>query len=261
MDIISLLASDNYIVVNKDLIKEFGINTAIMVGELASEHRYYAKNDKLDDGYFYSTIENIQENTGLSRHQQKKALDDLKEQGIVDIVIKGIPAKRFIKFDVEKLANKFVKNLHTGVLKSDKLDSEKVTRNSNNINSNKETIIINNNNKDIYIPFDEIISYLNNRAGTSYRSSSKKTRDLIKARYNEGFMLDDFKTVIDKKCIDWLSNNDMCKYLRPETLFGNKFEGYLGQKTRELTTKDLEPFINFDEFTETPSNEQLDTLF
>lgn len=76
-----------------------------------------------------------------------------------------------------------------------------------------------------------VIAYLNEKAGTAYRSKTKKTRDLIKARFNEGFTVEDFKTVIDKKCAEWLGT-EYEKYLRPETLFGTKFEGYLNAKNR-----------------------------
>ncbi|MCR0266186.1 conserved phage C-terminal domain-containing protein [[Clostridium] innocuum] len=79
------------------------------------------------------------------------------------------------------------------------------------------------------IPYKQIIDYLNEKAGTQYRYKTPKTKEKIKARYNEGFSFNDFKTVIDKKCAEWLMNADMCKYLRPETLFGTKFEGYLNQ--------------------------------
>lgn len=87
--------------------------------------------------------------------------------------------------------------------------------------------------KDIYTPapYSEIIDYLNEKCGTAYRSKSKKTQDCIKARLNEGFTVDDFKKVIDNKAAEWLHDEKMCKFLRPETLFGNKFEGYLNQKT------------------------------
>lgn len=90
------------------------------------------------------------------------------------------------------------------------------------------------------IPYKEIIDYLNMRLGSNYRYTTNKTKDLIKARFNEGFNLDDFKIVIDKKCIEWM-NTDMQKYLRPETLFGTKFESYLNQQVKEkkLTTKDI----------------------
>ncbi|TOY71175.1 DNA replication protein [Leuconostoc citreum] len=79
------------------------------------------------------------------------------------------------------------------------------------------------------VPYKEIVDYLNEKTGSKYRSSGSKTKSLIKARTNEGFSLDDFKTVIEKKAKEW-SGTDMEKYLRPETLFSTKFEGYLNQK-------------------------------
>lgn len=79
----------------------------------------------------------------------------------------------------------------------------------------------------------KIIEYLNSKASTHYRTSNKSTQDKIIARLNEGYSLDDFIVVINNKCADWLGT-EMEKYLRPETLFGNKFEGYLNEKpTRE----------------------------
>ena len=80
------------------------------------------------------------------------------------------------------------------------------------------------------LPYQEIINYLNEKADTRYRHTSNKTQGLIKARINEGFTLENFKTVIDKKTTEWKSDNKMSAYLRPETLFGTKFESYLNQK-------------------------------
>ena len=82
------------------------------------------------------------------------------------------------------------------------------------------------NNKNIY---SDAVEYLNLKAGTKYKYNSKNTTRHIQARINEGYTLEDFKTVIDKKCSEWL-NTDMEKYLCPETLFGSKFEKYLNQK-------------------------------
>jgi uncharacterized phage protein (TIGR02220 family) len=79
------------------------------------------------------------------------------------------------------------------------------------------------------IPYKEIVNYLNQRTGSQYRSSTQKTKRLIRARWNEGFMLEDFETVIDKKCVEWMGDEEMEKYLRPPTLFGTKFESYLNQ--------------------------------
>lgn len=84
----------------------------------------------------------------------------------------------------------------------------------------------------------KILNHLNKRTGANYRYTTKSTRDKINARLNEGYVLDDFIEVIDKKCVEWM-NTDMQKYLRPETLFGTKFEGYLNQPAKKLTTKDM----------------------
>ena len=75
---------------------------------------------------------------------------------------------------------------------------------------------------------DEVIDYLNLRTGSQYRHSESSRRHII-ARLNDGFTMQDCMTVIDKKCIDWISDDKMAKYLRPETLFGSKFENYLSQ--------------------------------
>lgn len=71
------------------------------------------------------------------------------------------------------------------------------------------------------------IAYLNQKLGKSYKYVDKNTK-LVNARLKEGYTIDDFKTVIDKKVTEW-QNGDMAKYLRPETLFGTKFDGYLNQ--------------------------------
>lgn len=71
-----------------------------------------------------------------------------------------------------------------------------------------------------------VIDYLNKKANKNYRASTESTARHIRARLNEGFSLDDFYAVIDKKCAEWLGT-EWEKYLRPETLFGSKFESYL----------------------------------
>lgn len=82
---------------------------------------------------------------------------------------------------------------------------------------------------------EEVVSHLNQRAGTHYKATTANTRKLIKARLKEGFTVDEIKLVIDKKCADWLNNPAMVGYLRPETLFGNKFESYLNAKAMPQT--------------------------
>lgn len=87
----------------------------------------------------------------------------------------------------------------------------------------------------------EIITYLNEKCSTSYKTSSEKTKKHINARLNEGYSLADFKKVIDIKATEWLNNPEMCKYLRPQTLFGSNFESYLNQKLIQPAYKQSNP--------------------
>lgn len=77
-----------------------------------------------------------------------------------------------------------------------------------------------------------IVDYLNQKTGSQYKNTTRKTRELIQARLNEGFTEQDFFTVIDKKYREW-KGTEWEKFVRPETLFSNKFEGYLNQKNNK----------------------------
>lgn len=87
------------------------------------------------------------------------------------------------------------------------------------------------------IPYQEIVKYLNKKAETQYKYTSKKTKELIHARWKDGFTLDDFKKVIDTKVKQWINDPNMCGYLRPITLFGTKFESYLNERPVQRTGK------------------------
>ena len=97
----------------------------------------------------------------------------------------------------------------------------------------------NNNTRDIYTtsrnstrtPYKEIIEYLNEKTGRHYKHTAKANQRVIKARMNEGYTLEDFKTVIDKKYDEWNNDTKMKKFLRPETLFSTNFDRYLNEET------------------------------
>lgn len=183
MSIIQLIASSNYITVNKALIRLLGIDEAIILGELASEYEYWSRREELQDGYFYSTIENIEENTTLTEYKQRKALNNLKEQGIVSIKIKGIPAKRFIKINEEQvlnlLGNNTFKNSSASSLKIKELDTEKPKGNKNNINKNNNKN--NDNKKERKTSYDEILSGIADADLKGLYLEYIKMRKLIKA--------------------------------------------------------------------------------
>ncbi|MCP4585371.1 conserved phage C-terminal domain-containing protein [Pseudoalteromonas sp.] len=83
----------------------------------------------------------------------------------------------------------------------------------------------------------EILDYLNNKMGTKYKTTTKKTQTLITARIREKFTVEDFKAVIDTKYTDWFHKPEFQQYLRPETLFGTKFESYLNSSPTQPKIK------------------------
>lgn len=167
MSILSLIASENFIAVNKTLIKAFGVDEAIILGELASEYEYWKKRGELDEsGHFFSTIENIEENTGIKEKKQRTILNSLKEQGLVDIKLKGLPAKRYIRLNDEKLVAELLNNDGekgvTSSVKMAELERPKEPTNNNNItkinNKNKKKESKNSFN-DIIVEYAKTLDY------------------------------------------------------------------------------------------------------
>ena len=231
MGLVSLIASNNYIVVNKQLARAFGIEEALILGELASEMEYWQQRGELKDGYFYSTIENVKDSTTLSDKRQRSALNTLKDAGIVDIKLAGLPAKRYIRINEKQLAqillNNSCENSITSFAETAELETPKQPANNNKPNTNK------NSNKEIYI---SIIDYLNSIAGTHYRANSKATQQHINARLAEGFTVEDCKRVVDNMWTAWKAT-EFEQYMRPSTLFGSKFENYLNWKPKGRRTE------------------------
>lgn len=151
MNITDLLSSSNFLTVNKSLIKLFGLKEAVLLGELCAEYNYWEEQDKLENGWFYSTVENIEQNTGLSTHEQRQALKYFEEIGLISIEKRGMPAKRYIYMDISQLCKicttsdsnfeqQVVQNLHlnnNNILLSNKLDN-------NTKNNNKKSEILGN---------------------------------------------------------------------------------------------------------------------
>ena len=85
----------------------------------------------------------------------------------------------------------------------------------------------------------EIIEHLNNVTGCEYRTDSKNTINLIKQHMKEGYKKEDFISVIDKKYKEW-KGTEREEYVRPETLFGDKFEAYVNQKEKRSMFDDVD---------------------
>lgn len=96
------------------------------------------------------------------------------------------------------------------------------------------------------VPYDEVIDYLNGRSGKHYRSKTESTRKMIRARFADGYTLEDFKHVIDVKISQWLGTEQE-RYLRPETLFRpGKFESYLNESPQPESRPDSVDWSKYD---------------
>lgn len=172
---------------------------------------------------------------GISERNVRTALNHLKSTNEIAIrTTNKFSVVTVVNWELYQCQLGEVTNKVTNKLTSDRptSDQQVTTPKEYKNKRTKEDKNIPNSNKAIYSrEMDEIIDYLNEVCGTRYRSSGRKTRDLIQARMNEGFTVEDFKTVIYKKAKQWRDDPKMCKFLRPETLFGNKFEGYLNEKS------------------------------
>ena len=88
----------------RPLIRKFNLNTAVMLSEIYSEYKYWEEHHGLQaGGWFFSTVENMAYNTGLSKHQQLCACKELVEYGVVKIKYHGMPKKRYFKFNISAL--------------------------------------------------------------------------------------------------------------------------------------------------------------
>lgn len=91
---------NDFIRIPRPFIRMFNLNTAVMLSEIYSEYTYWNSQNKLEQGgWFFSTVENIYNNTGLSKHQQLSACKELESYGIIKIKYQGLPKKRYFKFD------------------------------------------------------------------------------------------------------------------------------------------------------------------
>lgn len=260
MNILSLLASDNYIVINRDLLKKYGINVTLMLCELASEYNYFDKSGMLDDGMFFSTIDNIYEKTGLSKYQQTEALKVLDNIGIVKSVVKGIPAKRYFKIDVEELAKQIVNISPSSCKEIGKLDGEKVETKNNNRklinNSNnlkdKESKKEDTNNTQIEhvekstcrkkkktISYDEqIAEYTENEELQNALKAFVQMRSFIKSPVTEHGL----KLLLNK--LTKISRNDVEKITIVNNSIENNWKGFYGLKEE---SKSVQPENKYDQ--------------
>ena len=132
----NLLSSSAFLVVNKELAKQIGLNETVLLADLISKEQYFIDNKQLNEGWFFNTAKNIEVDTTLTSHQQRKAIKNLKSLGIIETKLKGIPAKQYFKIKEIKLLSYFDT--------SGKKSEQQVIKKTQTINKNKEITIKNN---------------------------------------------------------------------------------------------------------------------
>lgn len=211
MSVIRTVHVRDYTVVDNELIKDTNLS-------LKAKGLALIMLSLPDDWRFTEKWLTSQTTDGISAYQS--AISELETRGY--LVRKQIKDERG-KFG----ANDYT--LYEVPLSKNPLSENPITENPTLPNTKEPNTERQNTKEQIY----EIVEYLNMRTGSKYRAKTPATVKLIGARLKEGYTLEDFKTVIDNKVSDWLKDSKMSEYLRPQTLFGNKFEAYLNQKPKQ----------------------------
>ncbi|MFW3532880.1 conserved phage C-terminal domain-containing protein [Staphylococcus caprae] len=211
---------------------------------LLNQMIYWSDRTSRKDGYFYKSYNEWYEELHLTEYQVRRTTKKLKSFGFVDTALKkanGAPTLHY-KVDTKEVSEWILKKLKNGNLRNSRMDSEETQESLTEITTEITTETTNNNilsPSSTTYPYRDVIDYLNQRTGKNYKSTTKKNQTVIRSRTDEGFTIDDFKKVIDNKVAEW-NGTDMAKYLRPETLFGTKFEGYLNQELQPSGVDQLE---------------------
>lgn len=208
-----------------EIANKYGVNAAVLLENLG----YWIKqNEANETNYFdgnYWTYNSRRAYRELFPYMSERQINTAFQKLIEDgLVVTGNYNK--IAYDRTlwyALTQKGKSILHFDIMENDKIanGNNEDVKPIPNINTDSKPLV-NTDNKH----YKEIIAYLNDKTGLKYKSTSKATQQHINARITEGFTVDDFKTVIDKKCAEW-KGTDFEQYLRPSTLFGTKFESYL----------------------------------
>ena len=199
-------------------------------------------------GYCWATNDYFSKLYNVSTTSISKWISSLVQNGYITTEIEYKEgSKQILKRYIRIINDPIEEKLNTSLRKVKNPIEEKLKENNKNRILNINNIYI--------VEIKEIIDYLNERAGTNYKTTTQKTRDIIKARLNEKFTVEDFKVVIDKKVSDW-KGTEWEKFLRPETLFSNKFEGYLNQNIVKPKNNSKE-IIQADREYETYSEEEI----
>lgn len=173
-------------------------------------------------------VVNSDKRLNLTTQKVRTILKKFEKEGYIEFLTSGSKGKEStLKITIKQQL--FNNNATNKTEQLQQIEDDKQQQSNNNVTtlSKKKE-----NNNNIY---SLVIDYLNKKASTNYRATTKNTQSFINARVKEGYVVEDFKKVIDSKSREWLGT-DFEKYLRPSTLFGTKFENYLNEANKKGPT-------------------------
>ena len=190
-----LLMSSNYYTLNKQIVKEIGIESAFLLTILIEASDGLAD----EEGWFYQTIEKIGELTGIGRHKQDKIIKELIELKILEQKNKGVPCKRYFKVNYEMIENLVFQNQQSSLSENDKLDCPKKT---NYFVENSQTCLSQNGKNKEYI-----INNLNKELNHKEHNKSCDDLKAIKQWFKKNKI--DFSKKHETKIIELLKTNSL----------------------------------------------------
>ena len=238
-----LLMSSNYYTLNKQIVKELGIESAFLLTILIEASDGLADNE----GWFYQTIEKIGELTGLGRHKQDKIIKELIDLKILEQKNKGVPCKRYFKVNYEMIENLVFQNQQSSLSENGKLDCQKKTNYSA---ENSQTSLSENGNNKEYI-INNLNKELNHKEHNKSYDDCSDDLKAIKKWFKENQI--DFSKKHENKIIELLKNNSLGYLLKlfqeQIDILKNKpgvkniaaiFSNHLFKGTAEINLKEIE---------------------
>lgn len=239
-----LLMSSNYYTLNKQIVKNLGIESAFLLTILIEASDGLAD----EEGWFYQTIEKIGELTGIGRHKQDKIIKELIELKILEQKNKGVPCKRYFKVNYEMIENLVFQNQQSSLSENGKLDCQKKTNYS--VENSQTSLSENGNNKEYII--NNLNKELNHKEhNKSYEANANDNLKTMEQWFkNNGI---DFSKKHENKIIELLKNNSLEYLLKlfqeQLDILKNKpgvkniagiFSNHLFKGTTEINLKEIE---------------------
>ena len=241
-----LLIDDYPIQVLPKLAIEIGLNEAIILQQI---HYWLNQSNHNHDGkkWIYNTYDDWNKQFPFwSVMTIRRTITSLEKQNLILIANynkAGFDKTRWYSINypvVESVNRRCVQNEQTicskrtdGSVQNEQTNTRDYTENT--------TENISMSDKSDAAPYKTIIEYLNNKVNKKFSYKSESNRKLIKARFNEGYKLEDFIKVIDIKSNEWINDEKMKSYLQPSTLFrGSNFDKYLNQELPELSNDETD---------------------